>query len=189
MGSTHPGSYFRFLYHPSASDQNPFLAPGADTILQYIHYRAIRPFFFFCWIPDLEGFSPSLAGDLFPIHANYHLSLPVISVFCRDLKRSDFPRMGKRPGGRWMGRPERFPFAILPYFCCPGPSRNRTIFEKKSGWISLRLYSGSAILVRGAAGCPSQNPPLATERRKARVAGKRHRSGTANASSAWGPGL
>ena len=130
-----PGLISVFITH-QLRIKTPF-GSWADTLLQQIHYRAIRPFSF-CWIPDLEG-SPSLAGDL--SHPRKLPSIPTryIGLLSR-FERSDFPGMGM---------PE--PLPVLPcdlLILLSGPEPQRTIFERKV-LDQLATYSGSAILVRG----------------------------------------
>ena len=143
-----PGLISVFITH-QLRIKTPF-GSWADTLLQQIHYRAIRPFSF-CWVPDLEG-SPSLAGDL--SHPRKLPSIPTryIGLLSR-FERSGFPGMG-------MTGP-------LPALSCDllvllsGPEPQRTIFERKV-LDQLATYSGSAILVRGLPGA-GLKASLATE--------------------------
>jgi hypothetical protein len=160
-----PGLYSIFITH-QLRIRTPF-GSFADTLLQRIHYRAIRRFSS-CWIPDLEG-AGSLAGEL--SHPAQLPSVPtryigLLSRFERPAASSDSHRSApisdiERPMP--ITDSERCDLLIL----LSGPEPQRTIFERKI-LDQLPSYSGSKILVRGLPG-PGIPPVLPDGSRGVRV--------------------
>ncbi|HTI12479.1 MAG TPA: glycosyltransferase [Puia sp.] len=135
------------------------LGSFADTLLQKVHYRAIRRFSS-CWIPDLEG-PDALAGGL--SHPRQLPSIPTryIGLLSR-LERSS-------PAGP--GVSSSCDLLVL----LSGPEPQRTLFEKKV-LDQLSSYSGSTILVRGLPGSRT-SPGLSGEGGTAIPAGAEGRQG------------
>jgi len=132
-----PGLYSVFITH-QLRIQTPW-GSWADTLLQRIHYRAIRRFSI-CWVPDLEG-AGSLAGIL-----SHPGKLPAIPTrFIGLLSRLERPAAVERAAA--MAAPASCDLLVL----LSGPEPQRTIFEKKV-LDQLASYSGSVVLVRGLPG-------------------------------------
>jgi UDP-N-acetylglucosamine transferase subunit ALG13 len=156
-----PGLYSVFITH-QLRIQTPW-GSWVDTLLQRIHYRAIRRFSI-CWVPDLEG-AGSLAGILshpgklpaIPTHFIGLLSrLERPAAVAADRSGQGSPVEGSSPVERPVAMVEGAAATAAPASCdllvlLSGPEPQRTIFEKKV-LEQLASYSGSVVLVRGLPG-------------------------------------